>query len=522
MHTHLFNLRYLPLKGILYRSRVPWPLAGAISNALLSATGDMTDVNLVAATEQEQFDILQSGSVQDIEVLLSRRLAASSEYPRLKRQENRLNRFLAKELKKESENIGILNEGETLNSFFNDYVNELASEDVVSSAGFTADMSLMERAESMPLSLKVAATLPLKSERETVSGYLGMLYILMMREDELARYMMEQEYCGVDYFVHHMMDLEIAYRNKPEIRFSAQLDRVKMLQDMFAGKLLFFGAYDPFRRDAGLAMVDQSGDAGAVGIKFYPPSGYRAGGTEIPDRPSLFTKKFPFVNLPFTAYYNIRRQHKSRYGAWQAADIDQTIDEFIQYVNGNLVIFSHHSPGGFEAYAGYGGIFGDPGYWGNVLRKYPDLKLVIGHAGGGEGWFGTWEGSYAQRAYNLCVLYENVYCDFGYSDEVFNATKRQKFADLLLGLIQSPEATTSQAQEWRDADLSVRTGTAPWVYPITSKMLYGSDWMMVSRLKNRRSFVRDFNKVFDLNNLGEHREAFFGGNAIRLLELDKD
>lgn len=53
-------------------------------------------------------------------------------------------------------------------------------------------------------------------------------------------------------------------------------------------------------------------------------------------------------------------------------------------------------------------------------------------------------------------------------------------------------------------------------------MLYGSDWMMVSRLENRRSFVRDFNKVFDLNNLGEHREAFFGGNAIRLLELDKD
>lgn len=531
MHTHLFNFRYLPMKGILYRFRVPWPLAGVIADALVGATGDMNEVTLVPAVEDLQFEALQNASPVQVEDFFFQRLAAGPGYEKLLRNEDRLNRFLAKQLEVEATNAGITSTGESYNQFFNDYENEIGSTTPMFTPNVNVGLTYEERTALLPMTVKVAAVLPFRNGWETVSGYFRMLSILMMREDEIARYLMEKEYCGVDYFVHYMMDMEIPYKTQTKVAFQDQISRSASLNDMFDGKLIFFGAYDPFRRDDGLGLAQQAQAAGAAGLKFYPPSGYRPGNTMIPGKPALFSKHFPFVHLPFTSYFQIRQQYKARYGGWEDKDIDANIDEFIDYVDKEgLVIFSHHSLEGFEAYDDYGNIFGSPGYWAKTLQGnpklnkhgHPELRLVIGHAGGGEGWFGEWEGSYAQKAYNLCVLFKNVYCDFGYSNEVFDEKKREIFADRLAKLIvPENKATIEQAEKWRASDLNAPIGDAPWVYPITSKILYGSDWMMVSRLEERRSFVRDFNKVFDLNDLHEHREGFFGGNAIRLLDIPR-
>ena len=91
---------------------------------------------------------------------------------------------------------------------------------------------------------------------------------------------------------------------------------------------------------------------------------------------------------------------------------------------------------------------GDPldlgGNWLLVLRKQPEMKLVLAHSGGGWGWVGTdrrWERSFARQAFNLCVTFDNVYCDFGYMDEVLDNEGQTRLRDRLLDIAGTDEVS---------------------------------------------------------------------------------
>jgi hypothetical protein len=322
-----------------------------------------------------------------------------------------------------------------------------------------------------------------------------------------------------------MMDLQSVYDSDPAYDFGRQLERVLQLGELTEGKLRFTVAYDPFRPQASLGNVVQGMDSGAVAVKFYPPSGYRpsCNGTP-PPKPSYFQKRFPFIYLPPTARKHQRAQWVSRYG--NGVDLDAAARQLFALAHERKVpVFSHHTPQGFEAQPahgkspGYGERMARPCYWRGVLDEIGhDFRLILAHSGGGDGWFtqDEWRGSFDQEAYDLCTRYPNVYCDFGMSTEILNDTGRKAFVARLTHLIAAPPPPHEGCGD--------RDCVAPLPeprYDILDKLVFGSDWHMMARVKDRESLVCAFGEAF--SSTPELRAAaarFFGANAARAFGLD--
>ena len=111
-------------------------------------------------------------------------------------------------------------------------------------------------------------------------------------------------------YVHHMMDLERAYDDRPPVPFGEQIEFFEGLAERNPN-LLHFVAFDPFRGESALANVIEAKKRGALGVKYYPPSGYRPTHNAVLPR-----KSSPAV---------LGRQWDSRYGA--LGDTPAAIDD---------------------------------------------------------------------------------------------------------------------------------------------------------------------------------------------------
>jgi len=177
-----------------------------------------------------------------------------------------------------------------------------------------------------------------------------------------------------------------------------------------------------------------------------------------------------------------------------------------------------------------------PCLWGEVLKQHPDLLLILGHAGGGEAWFGqpgptagrdaSWDRTiehpldktrraftFDRQAYNLCVAFPNVYCDMGYSMEVLH-DKNRGFFEVRLKRLAGGAALTREAIP-RDWDFCQAQDLPPR-YDLREKILYGSDWMMPEAAFVGTEYFKAFQDVFD-GELAPYRHLFFGENARALL-----
>jgi predicted TIM-barrel fold metal-dependent hydrolase len=281
--------------------------------------------------------------------------------------------------------------------------------------------------------------------------------------------------------------------------------------------------------------MERAIEAGATGLKFYPPSGYRPSGTVIPEPPD------PWFILPGVKR-RILEQYASRYELIKGADAvsawsplipgyaglppEKALDAinrlaFEKAHQAGLVLFSHHTNSGFEAWKGYGRDMAAPCHWWDVLRDLPDLELILAHSGGGRGWFGgekRWQGSFARQAFNLCVTFENVYCDFGYLDEVLEGDGPERLRSRLLELAGTDPVTDEQVAAL-DHEACVER-QLPRRYDIRDKLLYGSDWMMSVAAGGHRGFVDDFGRVFSGDELGPWRDEFFCRNAAEIMGLE--
>jgi|GEM_PF-5493919 len=228
----------------------------------------------------------------------------------------------------------------------------------------------------------------------SAAEFVSWLHFLTQSEQGIVDVMFST-YPDVEVFAHHMMDLE-HYYHPGSCRYeyvSEQIGRMKKLVDKNKGRLVTFVAWSP-KRDHDINVVRRALEDGvAVGVKFYPPSGYRAD--------------------------------------------DPLHDSLYDLCGARWPIFSHCTPSGFEAY-GKSGLNSDPKYWANVLAHRPDLRLCLAHAGGEEPWFGQkpWVGSFAQTAVDLAVNKANVYLEFGYHDYVLDPKRRAKFALTLITLLE--------------------------------------------------------------------------------------
>jgi predicted TIM-barrel fold metal-dependent hydrolase len=499
-HVHVFNFRYLPVEGILLSRGVPALVAMLVARGLERGTR-LADLD-------GSPDALLAADVEAI--------AALSEDEVRSRIRARLRSGLADEVPLSEEERRALRR----------YAGVTGAEAADLPPGAGGDAELLARAiEKAPLDPEgaggdeaAATALGGAAGRETSAlcprtgkrAYLHFVWLLMQDEITVVR-QLAGDFPGTALFVHHLMDMERAYADPPAIPFDEQVRRARRLESrFFPGRLLHFTAFDPFRGAAALDEVRRAVAAGAIGVKFYPPTGYRAAANVIPAKPWFWQR-------------GARAQWKSRYqladgSTIRAAELDRRIEELLSWAESEKVpVLAHCTPDGFEARRGYG-CNSDPRFWRAALERHPRLRLMLGHAGGGEGWFApgtSWDGvrtatcrgpgdparraTFDEEAWRLAIEFENVYLDFSYASEVLDPECAARFTARLAHLVARGGADRHRLEE---------------------KVAFGTDWHMIGLLERRAEIASALAAVYEQPTLAPHAASFFAGNAARFLDLE--
>lgn len=476
LHAHVFNAHDLPLAGLLNALGAPLGVNVALAKVINAATVDDLDgpmPNVVSpltlTSEGMGEEFLKNAQSRSGDPDLSSLFAVLRPEER-----DQLFEFVGESSDPELEKLNAL-KGVELE------VEVLTR--AMAKIGFPPE----EHGEKKSDELSLKANLP---------GYLSFLGVMMNGNVRIARQLESTEYPAVDLFIHHMMDMEKAYAAKPVVPFSQQVTRMAKLDRRFGGKFLHFTAYDPFRGEDALPSVIRGLKAGAVGVKFYPPSGYSAVNNQLPPKPSRFKP-------------GSRKRWFSRYENLDAAQLDSLNEKLFAYCETHSIpIFTHCTPSGFEADDGYGGM-ANPKYWAVVLKKHKKLRLCFGHAGGHSYWFPAAtpnvvekaEADFGEQVVNLCLEYPHVYCEVAYLDQILSEAGKTAFKAKLASVIDKPS----------------KDGT--WKFG--NKLMYGSDWHMIHKEPRHKEYPQAFNGLFTDAPLKRWQRAFFARNALDYLEFKK-
>jgi predicted TIM-barrel fold metal-dependent hydrolase len=464
MHTHVFNARDLPLTGVLNALGAPRSVAVIVAGTIL------------ASMKRESDESKRELSTEELEHPTVRALS--------KTQRNILSDYLG------PDRLSVMTEATKVLSV--SYDAALLAQ-TLAKIGFPADDHPGKRFR--------IPTIP------ELKGGLRIIGILTRQHGEIAA-TLRKRYPEVDLFVHHMMDMSEAYADKPTVPFDHQLELMQRLDAAFPGKLLHFAAFDPFRRQDALALAERAfTEFAAVGFKIYPPSGYRAA--------ENMANGFP-PKPPATDNWAMKRWN-SRYDKWTAEDLDKTLQSVFDWTvrKKGIPLFTHCTPGGFEADNGYGKM-ADPFFWASALKKRDNagFRLCFGHSGGEAYWFSDpaddsahtatppgddWQ--FGNQVVDLCLTYPDVYCEVGYLDGILDPKK----VGVLLKRLECVVNRPSKDGKWRFGD----------------KLMYGTDWHMIIQEPRYETYLARWDDLIKKVDNGTWRRAFFAGNAKKFLRLDE-
>lgn len=493
-HTHLFNARYLPLTGILASWGVPRHLAWLTTRLVNSLTGKSKLryqlKNFSLKHHDDAFDeiINEIGeiTIQQIDAQLTE--VIESDYfkdPSLLHEPT--GEFIDSELYEVLIDIhDEFGDADSARELDLGYIESIQPADALSSKGikFLGFFKGVKRMVKRLLKKAFAFI-------ENAADYLDFIHNMMRSEkgllDRLTDYYdaMADEYL----MIHYMMDMRYPFNDKPKYDFyKRQLPRMSALEKHSKGKSIGFSAFDIKRFSRGevdpeaiYSHLERALAHGKLGFKFYPPMGFRAAGNENPKE-------------------------------------EQVADIFFDYcVENRVPVFCHCTPEGFEQGKNTG-LNSDPDYWEQCLKKpnRESLILCFGHAGGGkrqvggrtvDGWLSTtdnnWDDpdNYARKVVKLCRTYEHVYCDLSYMHEIIHDDHA---ADAL-----KQRLITELGREI-DQDFP---------YALSDKMMYGSDWHMVSVVNDIDTYFAKILEIFSSDELTHLQPKFFAQNAITYLDL---
>lgn len=502
MHTHLFNARYVPLNEILRSRSVPPGISHLVSRLILALTrksnlnkmddffledeGDFERVMAeIAELTSEQFGFIASTAISEAQL-------SEGDYREVifdaknTLQDNPLFQVLCDidcEFGDQQSAVELALEHNA------NPVTELFSKGAIELTA-TDWKGLFGGIKSMVIRLLKKAVSFIESAGDT----LDFLLTMMRSEKRLFKRLSKYYKRHTDNYllVHHMMDMAHPFDGDTSYDYySEQLPRMTGLERYGEGNVVGFSAFDPLRflrgnHDANAITqhIEKALSLGKVGFKFYPPMGYRAAGND--DRPKL----------------------------------EQVVDIFFDYCAEHQVpVFTHCTPEGFEAVVGKTGPNAHPRFWELALTKKPsrrNLVLCFGHAGGGErksgnevvrGWLSEndqeWnhEDNYARWVVDLCRRFPNVYCELSYLHEIIH-----------------DEAEKGRLKNRLIVE-SGRPVTESHPFPLTEKLMYGSDWHMPSMVNDIDKYLDDMVEIFSDPGLVQQSRQFFAGNAFNYLGL---
>jgi len=343
---------------------------------------------------------------------------------------------------------------------------------------------------------------------EHALDYLDFIWNLTQSEQQIyTRIKQFYESLGVDcHLVHHMMDMshpyQTAYGDKKYGKVKmpyygagnqrSQLSQMKKLSEFADGSLTGFSAFDPWRfchvadikSSVITALESAQNQFNMMGFKIYPPMGYR------PD----MNEGHPELQIAVASFLEYCAAH-------------------------NIPVFAHCTPSGFEI-GKNSGLNSDPKYWRNVIEKNSwgrDLRLCLGHAGGGRhpreegkalisaGWVSSqkeWDmpGNYAAEVVSLCRDFPKVYCELANIDSILDdETHAENLARNLS----------------RELNLA-----RPGSYDFSEKIMYGTDWHMVGMVNDVVKYYLMLSGMFQRPALRDFKSEFFSKNALRFLKSE--
>lgn len=552
MHTHLFNARYLPIHGIFHSFGVPKLLARGLAKLVNSITGisDFGRPDEEDPLDDKVVQSLMSRDPDDIMDAISRRAryvvgALEDHAQKSADGQDRLNELLSA-IDDLSEAIGFQNpdrgplssriarDGVSQKSVFSSGAGEpdeldhtlfdafrMAGE-AVQDREFLHDAAHIHLHAEAPSNAKAMKAV-FGLEASQVGGFSQiLLFVAVMVLSERARYRVLQIDYGrgkpsngldASHYVALLMDMQEPYaevlgRNfkRPYFEFKRQMERMGKLAATTGGRLLSFGAVDPFRTDW-REYVTHGVNHGASGFKIYPPMGVRP----FDDR----SYKTPVSNAAPQEYRDRADQPAP------SAHAQEAMADIIPYFARNqLRLFAHCTPIGFEAQTGYG-VYSDPNLWRRGIEEAQahNLWLFLGHGGGttnidGNGWAARTEddfkNTFAYAAVRLAQDYDNVYLGLGY----------------IFDILEEHGADAYDRFTRRLASHILQDKPAEAKYHIRDKLCYGTDWSMPNAIGRTRKYLEAFYEFFD-DLEGNHGAPasfganFFEGNARRFLGLSQ-
>ncbi len=505
LHTHLFNARYLPFKGILKENGVPGWLAGPAERLFTLLIGK---ADFVTGPHRAVIDgVGEDDSLEPLAHLLattaSRAMAERVVTKELITFEGRRSARAAagQAALRSDEFYAVLEEIEELAwpgapaDFARRQFDELADLiDQLEGARGLTDLDTLDQVGDWVSRRFCGALLwflemLLSTIRGDPSGtaldYVK-FFLLMLSEESTLREALFSGFDGeqnVGLVAHMMRNMQKAYGNKrPHYRFFKRKNkRMAVVAEGGGGKLVGFVAFDP-RRSGGLRIVKYALRRGDCGVKIYPAM----------EDPA----------------FGIGTQHQARLRAL-----------FAHCSRERIPILTHCSPVGLEVSEGSEVLY-DPDFWLGVLDENRDLKLCFGHAGGGGGanldpetgsevpYFGwcsetdeEWSDDhhFARKVVEHRCRFPNVYCDFSYFGAIVKDRENAiNFKRNLIAALGGP-----------NGDLH-----------FGKKIMYGSDWHMPKMAEHAAEYLAFWRELFDDPQIALYRDAFFFSNAMRFLGFE--
>lgn len=327
-----------------------------------------------------------------------------------------------------------------------------------------------------------------------ISRYVQWIQVLLLdRRDIVSRlvslYAPEGKSC---LFTPALIDFSYWLEDDPKSSLESQVRVMDMIQRLQGpAALRCFAPFDPWRQLVGASGTEQRRaleivrwaveDMGFIGVKLYPPMGFR-----------------PADNA------NIRQNYPERAASIPGfpARLDGALAQLYEYAQKSGVpIMAHtaHSNGAAPGYADRA----SPQGWRPVLQRYPELSVNFAH-------FGGFEQSRAKPpSADWEAIFGGLHREFG-SDRLF--ADMSYLAELLPGrnATVAEHVRQSLRQYIKSNDVSMRS------------LMYGSDWIMLGKEQGFETYERAIAaELTSIQITAAQSGRFFGGNAVRYLGLKR-